>query len=161
MIISGGGVRLDDIIGGTLNVGNVLLNRLLRLNASTSNLALVTVTNVITQILSGNLGTVGTADQILLTLALVGTKGATAGRTEAHIYKVSGTASVTFLTNDTTFGNAEFVEANLVWVECFSTVLNVASGGTLVVGVEGVSAGSDLSISAGGCGLLALVLRNT
>lgn len=160
MIVTGGGIRLDDIIGGTLNVGNVPIGRVAQSIVSSSNGGLVTLTASDTIILTLGLGFAFSDVQILLQVGMLGTKGATSGRSKVRIFQSTGTAVADFRTTTQEFGVSSFVSANDVWNVCYTGILEITTSGTITIGVNGLSAGSDMTIAAGECALHGMVLRN-
>ena len=147
---------------GVHTAGTVPLARMLRTEASGENAGAVTLTSSETTITTADLGTVNTGDRILISAAVVGaTKGGTAGSVAIYVGSSSGTATITaYNDRDRLYGPLVTVAAVNTYNGNVSGILNVTSGGTLVVKLYGASAGSDSSILAGQGQIHAIVLNN-
>ncbi len=143
-----GGVRLDDILGGTLNFGTVPLARMRAEEISAENAGAVTILVGLTNIVSLASMSVVAGDRILAAGFLICTKGATGGTNVYEIAQTAGTATIQVVNSRGTVQWRNNVLA--AEVDGFSTVqvVKVTVGGTLTLTLRAQSAGSNSSVVA-------------
>jgi hypothetical protein len=154
-----GGIRLDDLIGGTLNAGVVGVDRTSRGYFSTANAGVLTVSNPPSDVLTLDLGTVVLGDIILVSAKWDLTKTGAAGYCWSIVDKVSGTASIGFASTWPNLWSQDSIIASGQWMEGVSGIAEVLTAGTLVIRLSCGSIGSTADIPIGGVYLSALVLR--
>lgn len=132
-------------------------------------LATVTVLATETDLLSIDLGTVAVGEIWLVTqtnnetgAAGIWTKGGTAGQTYGYIKKSSGTAVAKFAGGTLTpaFMQGATVDASETWSTSLSGVIEITTGGTLVLKYSGKSAGSNSTVWTNAVVLYAIKIKD-
>lgn len=141
---------------GVMTAGTVPVDRIKRTEANGTNAAAVTVTAASTIVATIDLGTVNTGDRVLISARVAGTKGATAGQTTA-LLSASGTASISVYGGHTSIDPS--TPASGVTGFALNSWVVVTAGGTLTVGVNGISAGSDLTVAISDSSIVGVVFR--
>lgn len=159
MILVGGGVRLEDIIGGTLNVGAVPWARLIRLDASAANAGLVTLVAGNTTIVTVDLGTVVVGDRIYCDGTAQLDKGVTAGISQMFVAQSTGTAVLVSYGGQATSTETFFQQASESLIRQVGAIFRVTTGGTLTMRLAGLSNGSNATVQAGAGGIYGVVFR--
>ncbi|MEO2054681.1 MAG: hypothetical protein ABGX83_05220 [Nitrospira sp.] len=147
---------------GILNSGVVVpLGRMQRTEVSSENASLVTVLTGTTSVTTISLGTVNSGDRILVSAAMLGSKGATAGSVTAEVQKSAGTATIeTFNDKAILINFVDSVAISGGFDKNIFGIIKVTGTGTLTLALIGRSGGSDLSVLAGNGQIHAIVLNN-
>ena len=128
---------------------------------SAENAGAVTVTALGVAIVSLPSMTVAVGDRVLVYASLLAVKGATAGDDSVWVSQAAGTAVGTFLHNYSILKHIESVLASGNLAIVLAGVFKITGAGTLTLRLDGDSAGSDSTVSAGAADIHALVLRGT
>lgn len=100
-------------------------------------------------------------DRIIVLGDVETTKGATGGLTDIRILKASGTATILFGNDLGDIQDGKNIAANITHRHNLSGVIKVSGSGTLVLAIQGQSAGSNSTVAIGTGQLYALVIRGT
>ena len=156
-----GGIRLDDVSGGTLGAGVVPLSRFMRAEGAAKNAGAVTVTPAGVTIVSLTLPAPVVGDRVIVCAQVKMTKGAVAGRCEVSIDANCGAGLSVFEEANAPHTRGEIAigaifEHPLTGV---GMVLEVAAD--FVVDVNALSIGSDATVAIGGASVYAFILRDS
>lgn len=140
-----GAVRLSDIVNGTLEAGSIPWQRLNSSPVFVRDTS-ITVTTPLHELLEIDLGTLTANDWVWLLLSMQGQKGGTAGEVAFICRLKSGTGSVV-VPGPSNVARVNFpaLGANDYWRTQLWFAGRVATGGTVVLKLEGQSTGSDFN----------------
>lgn len=116
---------------------------------SGSNAADVTVLSTSTTIVSLDLGSVTSGSRLLCYWGVAMMKGATAGLNVFALEKLSGTADILCLHNQSSLEHNFNQDASVSRIRFFNGLFKVTNPGTLVLRIRGASAGSDGTVTVG------------
>jgi hypothetical protein len=112
-----------------------------------------------TELVELNIGTVYTSSLILVTGNVWATKGGVAGNVTISVARKSGTATVRFVHDATSLRQgAYFAAADSVYLNA-TGIMSVIVSGTLVLKVDGISAGSNSTTAPQDCDIQAVTLK--
>jgi hypothetical protein len=160
-IESGDGTSVLTVRGdtGLLGTGLIPLSMLRVGEEFAGNAGIVTIAAAATTIAALASINVAAGDRIYVTGRADTLKGATAGQTIIYLAKLSGTATISWMSTFSDLRHAENVVAGAALSASPSGMARVTGAGTLVLELGGSSSGSDSSVAAGAGQLHALVLR--
>ena len=148
MRLTPGGIRLDDILGGTLNVGTIPAPRFRRFEGQATNGIGLTITAAGVDIITLDCGSVVAGDRFFIQGLVDMVKGLTAGRSSVSLLQHAGTAGIAFGESETAAVESDSgVPASEAARFSPCAMGKVTSSGTLTLKLRGVSAGSDSTVA--------------